>query len=182
MLSQQQQHSQTNILIILVETRDLFSGFFVSINKCMAFTVRCDTLFDITQTGVISRRNANTNDPNWILKRNQQCNLDTIIQAISLRSQPENITYPIKNMLIFNNKHNFGNAFVGNEQIPYWSFEFEINYTNVFHDGHTELGLLYNDCNNVPMIKCGTEWADLIGYLNTTADNRNIYFEVTKNA
>lgn len=150
----------------------------------MAFTVRCDTLFDITQTGIISRRNANNNDPEWVIKRNQQCNLDTIVQAISLRSQPENISMPVKKTLSFKDKHNFGVSFTSKakEEIKYWSFAFEIHYANVFHDGTNELGLLYTDCDRIPMIKCGTEWDKLLNHLSTNNDTRNIYFEVIKNA
>ncbi len=150
----------------------------------MTFTVRCSTLFDITQTGVISRRNTNNEDPSWILKRNQQCNFDTIVQAISLRSQPENITTSSKKTLFFKNKHMFGSLFDKKivQEITYWSFDFEINYASVFNDGINDLGLLYNDCDKIPMIKCNTEWNKLPNYLDTTFNTRNIHFEVIKNA
>jgi len=156
----------------------------MSINSCMAFTVRCNTLFDITQTGIISRRNANNDDPMWVLKRNQQCNFDTIIQAISLRSQPESISVPIVHKIFFKNKHNFGILFdkkiIG--EIPYWAFDFEINYASVFNDGISDLGLLYNDCDMIPMIKCGTEWNKLQNHLSISINTRNIYFEVINHA
>jgi hypothetical protein len=150
----------------------------------MAFTVRCNTLFDITQTGIISRRNANNEDPTWILKRNQQCNFDTIIQAISLRSQPENITAPTKHMLLFNQRHNFGLLFDKSikTKISYWTFDFDIHYANVYNNGINELGHLHNDCDKIPMIKCKTEWSMLPNYLDTDSNTRNIYFEVIKNA
>jgi hypothetical protein len=150
----------------------------------MAFTVRCNTLFDITQTGVISRRNANNEDPVWVQRRNQQCNFDTVVQAISLRSQPENITTPTKNSLLFKNKHNFGLLFDKSfkEEIPFWFFDFDISYASVFNDGINELGHLYNDCDKIPMMLCGTEWHKLSNYLDTHINTRNIYFEVIKNA
>lgn len=147
----------------------------------MAFTVRCSTLFDITQTGIISRRNANNEDPTWILKRNQQCNFDTIVQAISLRSQPENITAPKKQQLSFKEKHNFGLLFDKNIKINYWAFDFDINYANVYNNGIHELGYLFLDCDKIPMIKCNTEWNKLPNYLDTDTNTRNIYFEVIKN-
>lgn len=149
----------------------------------MAFTVRCSTLFDITQTGIISRRNANNEDPTWILKRNQQCNFDTIVQAISLRSQPESITTPTKHALSFKNNHNFGILFEKSikTKINFWTFEFDINYTNVYNNGINELGHLYSDCDKIPMIKCSTEWEKLPNYLDTDINTRNIYFEVIKN-
>jgi hypothetical protein len=149
----------------------------------MAFTVRCYTLFDITQTGIVSRRNTNNEDSSWVLKRNQQCNFDTIIQAISLRSQPESITSPSKALLFFKNKHNFGSLFDKKipHEIPFWSFDFEINYANVFNDGINDLGLLYSDCDTIPMIKCPTTWDKLPNYLDIHPNTRNIYFEVLKN-
>jgi len=148
------------------------------INSFMAYIIRCNTLFDITQTGVISRRNTNNSDPNWVLSRNQQCNFDTIVQAISLRSQPENITTPVKNLLSLTSKHNFGSSFNSKEKINYWSFVFEISHATVFDDGVNELGLLYTDCDKIPMIKCGTECKELYNFLDTDINNRNIYFEV----
>lgn len=154
----------------------------MSINNYMAFTVRCSTLFDITQTGVISRRNANNDDPVWILKRNQQCNFDTIIQAISLRSQPENITVPTKHSISFKQNHNFGILFDKTTKINYWTFDFDINYANVYNNGIHELGYLLLDCDKIPMIKCKTEWNKLPNYLDTDLNTRNIYFEVIKNA
>jgi hypothetical protein len=36
------------------------------------------------------------NPKDWISKRNSQCNFDTVLQAISMRSQPEQITEPEK--------------------------------------------------------------------------------------
>jgi hypothetical protein len=57
-------------------------------------------------------------------------------------------------------------------------FEFEIQHPSVFNDGITELGALYTDCAKIPMIKCGTEWSKLPGFLDTTEELRNIYFEI----
>jgi hypothetical protein len=42
------------------------------------------TTIDITPTGVRNK----SDDPDWLLKRNQQRNYDTLIQVISLRVQP----------------------------------------------------------------------------------------------
>jgi len=146
----------------------------------MAYIIQCETLFDITQTGVISRRNTNNSEPSWILSRNQQCNFDTIVQAISLRSQPENITTPVKKLLSLAGKHNFGSIF-NKQKVNYWSFVFEISHATVFDDGVNELGLLYNDCDKIPMIKCGTECKELFNFLDTNINHRNIYFEVINN-
>ena len=69
----------------------------------MSIKIACYTLFDITQTGVLNRsKPAVDMDPEvWIYKRNTQCNFDTILQVISLRSQPEVIDLPVKKMVRF---------------------------------------------------------------------------------
>lgn len=148
----------------------------------MSFRITCWCLFDITQTGVVNRATPVLDIPvaEWLYKRNTQCNFDTILQAISLRSQPEVTLFPEK-------KHiHLGSAEFGflmtqleDEEYPCWSFEFDIQHPSVFDDGITELGYLYGDCDMVPMIKCGTEWDKLPAFLDTTEELRNIYFKVT---
>jgi len=116
--------------------------------------VRCYTSFDIT---VDSNRNSPTKMFS-LEKRNAQINFDTILQVISMRSQPEIKTYP--------------------EKIPDsddWMFEFEVFHTGVFEKNENKLGLLEDDCNNVPMIGTG----NAILMLNS---GNNIRFEVVSDA
>ena len=151
----------------------------------MSYIIRCRLLFDVTPTGVTTRyRTKNENDPQWVLHRNTQCNFDTVVQAISLRSQPEDITVPVKTLIRLEDSENFGFLFKQEpeEEIPCWSFTFSINYAEVFNDGISELGALYHDCDLVPMIKCGTEWQSLPEFLDTSDDLRNIHFEVVHDA
>jgi len=145
----------------------------------MAIKITCCTLFDITQTGVLNRFKAeNESDVNnWIYQRNTQCNFDTILQVISLRSQPEEITKPKKYQLYDFDK--FG-TFIEkpNKDISYWKFTFEINYKGVFDNGINELGYLYADCDKVPMIICGTEYKKLSNCLDISPEYKNIFFEI----
>ena len=62
----------------------------------MSFRIECYTLFDITQTGVLNRsRPVDGQDlDQWVHKRNTQANFDTLLQIISLRSQPEIVSSP----------------------------------------------------------------------------------------
>lgn len=146
----------------------------------MSFRLICYVLFDITQTGVNDRRSASEyNSPQWIQRRDTQCNFDTVIQAISLRSQPEDITIPVRADIKFTDDR-FGFLFVQteDEEYPCWSFSFNINHPGVFDKNGEELGLLYDDCDMVPMIKCGTEWDKLPMFLDASDELRNIYFEV----
>jgi hypothetical protein len=122
-------------------------------------------------------------DKEWHYKRNTQSNFDTVQQAISLRSQPENVRTPIKTSIRFDKFTDFGFLFEQeeNETYPCWSFDFDVQHPSVFYDGVSVLGALYNDCDRVPMIKCGTEWDKLPLFLDSSDELRNIYFKVLKN-
>jgi hypothetical protein len=151
----------------------------------MSFTVTCYTLFDITPTGVLNRHKPNVDEDvaEWVYKRNTQCNYDTILQSISLRSQPEVVKKPEKIKVKFDDDSEFGFLFQqdSDEEHDCWNFSFEIMHPSVFDDGKNELGALYSDCDGVPMIKCGTEWDKLPEFLDTSPELRNIYFKVVNN-
>ena len=131
----------------------------------MSFKLRCYTLFDIAQTGVSVRRNVGVDEDEstWRYKRDTQCNFDTILQSISLRSQPEITKIPEKIKIRFDEFTNFGFLYNQDNEESYECsvFEFDIQHPSVFNDGINELGALYDDCHGVPMIKCGKEWEKL---------------------
>lgn len=145
----------------------------------MSYKIKCFTLFDITQTGVPNRpRPAEDEDfDTWLSNRNTQANFDTVLQAISLRSQPENVTKPKKIDINLQQFSNFGFLLESETDIPCWVFEFEVQHPSVFEDGIKEFGFLYDDCDEIPMIKTGTVWDKLSNQLNSTPECRNIYFE-----
>lgn len=147
----------------------------------MNYKIQCYTLFDITQTHVLNRSKApeNFSQDEWIYKRNTQSNFDTIIQAISLRSQPENISNPILFLVKLDEFDNFGFLYSRTEsaEYPCWRFTFEVQQSGVFEDGIVKFGHLYNDCDGIPMIKCNTECKMLSNFLDTTPELKNIYFE-----
>jgi len=142
----------------------------------------CYTLFDITNTGVPNRAKPPIDaDPKqWLHNRNTQSNFDTVLQAISLRSQPEIVSSPIRTDVRFDEFENFGFLYQQQEDetYPTWKFEFEVQHSSVFENGIEELGALYNDCEGIPMIKCGTEWSQLPTFLDTSPELRNIYFKL----
>lgn len=144
------------------------------------YRIICYTLFDITNTGVLNRNRPSEGiDPVlWLRQRNTQCNFDTILQAISLRSQPELVSVPIKKLIRFDEFKNFGSSYKqkDNESYPMWSFIFEVQHSSVFENDYDKLGGLYNDCDRIPMIKCGTEYNMIEPFLNITTEFRNIYF------
>lgn len=150
----------------------------------MSYTITCYTLFDITPTGVMNRHKPNDDDQisTWLHKRNTQCNFDTVVQAVSLRSQPEISKMPEKIEIRFDEFTEFGFLFEQKENEVYncWKFDFDIQHTSVFNDGINELGALYTDCDNVPMIKTETVWDKLPSFLDTSTELRNIYFKVVR--
>lgn len=138
----------------------------------------CYTLFNITQTGVLNRSKPNTSDTqDWIEKRNTQCNFDTILQVISLRSQPEVVKIPVKKELTESIINKFGYYYNLTQQDYFYTFEFEIQHSSVFENGIQQYGALYNDCSNVPMIRCDNQHISLPEMLDITNELRNIYFE-----
>ena len=174
------QHLQTNFSLFQNNPGNI-SRVFLPLNIIMSFKITCYTLFDITQTGVMNRSKPPESEDfdSWLLKRNTQCNFDTILQAISLRSQPEITKSPQKINIRFDQFTHFGFLYTQSEDelYPCWTFEFEVQHPSVFEDGKNELGALYRDCDEIPMIKCGTEWDKLQSYLDTTPELRNIFFQ-----
>lgn len=148
----------------------------------MSYTITCYTLFDITQTNVLNRHRPDM-DNEFRYKRNTQSNFDTVQQAISLRSQPEIVRIPEKTLIQFDKFTEFGFLFEQeeNETYPCWSFDFNVQHPSVFYNGVNELGALYSDCDQVPMIKCHTEWDKLPTFLDGSDELRNIYFKVLTN-
>lgn len=144
------------------------------------YRIRCHTLFDITQTGILNRSKPNEdNVQEWILKRNTQCNFDTILQVISLRSQPDQVGVPNKVEMEDSDLNRFGFLFMKNELFPAycWNFDFEVHHSSVFENGITPYGALYKDCEGVPMINCPTQVNGVTSFLDITSELQNIYFE-----
>lgn len=142
----------------------------------MAHCIRCFTLFDITETGVANRNKPDTIDKTWLRKRNTQCNFDTILQVISLRSQPEVVSKPV--CIEIPNYDYFGFVYEKAKISQCWKFDFEVQHSSVFEDGLNTLGSLYNDCNQVPMILLEEQSSIISNVLDISKESRNIYFEV----
>ena len=104
------------------------------------------TTVDITQTNVKIKSNID----DWGLQRNQQRNLDTVIQTLGLRSQPVNIRVIqlVRNPRLFELGSNLP------EQCNIWQMEFNIEHENAFGE-NCELAL--KDLNYVPLINGLTE-------------------------
>lgn len=143
--------------------------------------IRCYTLFDITKTNVSHRRTSyNIQDSaQYVKQRNQQTNFETLLQIISMRSQPENITEPKKIRTDLHTDDRWGSELsFKHDDINVWSFSFTIYHTGVFDDGINELGNLFSDCTEVPMILNLDESITKLAQLNISSALKNIHFEI----
>ncbi len=105
------------------------------------------TTVDITQTNVKIKSNID----DWNLQRNQQRNLDTLIQTIGLRSQPNNIYVT----LYENNKPaRYGLGKNLPEFANIWGMDFVVEHEGAFGK---DCELLLKDLNYVPIINGLTE-------------------------
>jgi hypothetical protein len=140
------------------------------------------TLFDITETGVVRSFKMDNlpfttksgvtilRELEWRFARQQQSNLEVLLQVMSLRVQLHNIvTHDSVNETL--TKHKFNKKFKGKHTI--WSLSFEVEQVDALSDDDNSVGALYSDCNHVPMlINLNETISD--NYLDCT--NPNIYF------
>jgi hypothetical protein len=118
------------------------------------------------------RNNVIKNSKEWNIARNQQRNWETILQIISLRSQPLRIIGPRKvDVVNFLGVHKKVNA---------WKFNFEVEHASVFSNKNNELGHLIDDADGVPMLVGLGESIKLPPYLTTQNSLVNIYFEIER--
>lgn len=103
-------------------------------NKYPVLSLRytCYTLFDISDRG----------------NRSQTRNWNTLIQIISMRTQPFITKFPtcIEDDL---KNYKFGNLYTGSGKI--WTFEFQVEY-DVFHIDNNPLAKLVYDTELVPLL------------------------------
>ena len=128
--------------------------------------IRCSTLFDITHTGVdnhnrtvvwpyVTRTGLTiTNQGDLLRARNQQRNLDTIIQVLSMRTQPLNIGDV--EILEDQDPGSWGFGIIA-QPAKVWSFTFEVETPGIWTNDKDELYWLRSDTQGVPMILNLTE-------------------------
>ena len=104
--------------------------------------IKVTTYFDCTQTGTTSYRKIKANShitspEQWDFSRNQQRNFETILQCVSLRSTPEDITTP---------------SCTTEDGMKRWTFSFSVSHDGSFATEDDKTGLLKESVNGVPMI------------------------------
>lgn len=144
----------------------------------MTNKIKCYTLFDITKTGVRQRNKIpdGVDTQKFIYQRNTQVNLDTILQVISLRAQPELISDINKEKINITEFAEFGFLY-DQEECNCWEFVFEVPHVSVF-ENEIPFGYLYLDCDKIPMVKCGTEIQNITNFLDISPEFKNIHFKL----
>ena len=133
--------------------------------------VLCRTLFDCTYTGITGHLRPQhlpfitktglviDTAEQWNRARNQQRNWESLLQIMSLRTQPMNVVPPTK--------HTDG-----------WHFAFEVEAEGVLGSnfGNDELDGLVGDCEGVPMVTGLDEAEPVAATLHARGANQNIWF------
>ena len=127
------------------------------------------TLVDITQSG--ETKSSNIDSTQYY----QQQNLNTLLQCISLRSQPlepKISTYMTQDVA----DYGFGKQYQGLHTV--WILDFSIEHSNVFANSTNELGFLLSDSDGVPVYTGLEETAELNSKTFETQDPNwiNLYF------
>ena len=143
------------------------------------------SLFDITETAVVRSFRVDqlplvtktgieiNNEQEWRFRRRQQSNYEVLLQVLSLRIQPLLLCNPKIRTNQLLSKYNFDQQYKGKHTV--WTLEFEFESFGALAIADDPVGALYQDCNNVPMLKDLTETAQVNGHFNCI--ERNIYFE-----
>jgi hypothetical protein len=131
----------------------------------------CQTLFDITATGVTGHCKTTRmpfqdhagqviqDTASWNRSRNQQRNWETLTQILSLRTQLFEITQPISDQ-------------TGTR----WRFEFETESDGVYGPDDDPVSVLRSDAAGVPMLRELNNDPDIDTVLITEGPRQNIWF------
>ena len=131
----------------------------------------CQTLFDITATGVTGHAKSArmpfvdragqtvADDTSWNRSRNQQRNWETITQILSLRTQLFEITNP-----------------VSDQTGARWMFKFETETAGIYGPESDPVSVLRSDASGVPMLRELDNDPDIDAVLVTDGPRQNIWF------
>jgi hypothetical protein len=133
----------------------------------------CVTLIDITKTDAVRHWNPSMDESesDYNLRRNQQRNYQTMLQLISLRSQPVYLSDPVKFINRDLTDLGFGTTFTTETT---WAFSFGYEQVDLFLTDSHPFGALLSDMNNVPIILNLMETADITSPMLNTSDSEII--------
>ena len=122
---------------------------------------RCQTLFDITATGVTGHHKLTSklSSVDWNRSRNQQRNWETLTQILGLRTQLFGLSKPVQDV-----------------SGTRWMFEFETESDGIYGPESDPVQVLRNDAEGVPMLLGLDNQSNLEPFLVTTGPKQNIWF------
>jgi hypothetical protein len=127
------------------------------------------TLVDITNTDIITE---------YIPYRHKQRNWEVLKQVLGLRAQIVVLNSPSVTEIDLKNL-NFGSDFKGQQYV--WTFTFAVEFEHVFSNSESDVGILYKDIINVPIITGLSETVKFKSpVFNISNTQRNIIFERKK--
>ncbi len=126
------------------------------------------SLIDITKTNVTKYT------PELERMRNKQRNWETVMQVLGLRTQiMSSKQLPTETKDLSNFK--FGSGYTGKHRI--WTFEFEVEFENLYLQDRDPYGVLKNDFSHTPIILGLDETAQPpMPIFYTDGLGKNIYF------
>jgi hypothetical protein len=128
------------------------------------------SLIDITNTGV-----TRSSDPGS-LERNQQRNWETVLQCISLRTQPLQISKPQQFLVPDISYLEFGDMYQGEQEV--WQWTWAVEREEIYDMPNKPLGALMSDFEQVPVVTCLTETARfMLPIFYPYGSIKNIYFK-----
>lgn len=122
---------------------------------------RCQTLFDITATGITGhyKSTSGLDLKDWNRARNQQRNWETLTQILGLRTQIFELSKPLKDITATR-----------------WMFEFETEQDGVFGPDDDPTQILREDASGVPMLRDLDNDTDIESVLVVEGPRQNIWF------
>lgn len=120
-----------------------------------------------------SEGNLIESESDWHRGRNQQRNFETLVQLLSLRTQPQELERSKKIINQDLTKIGLGNYDKNN---LVWTLDFTVEFDSIFKIGNDDLGLLRDDFDKIPMITGLKETANLQPYFETSGTMTNISF------
>ena len=122
---------------------------------------KCQTLFDITATGVTGhyKSSPNLELADWNRARNQQRNWETLTQILGLRAQLFDLTSPVQDI-------------TGTR----WMFEFETESDGIYGPDFDPVQVLRSDAEGVPMLLNLGNRPEIEPFLITSGPRQNIWF------
>lgn len=127
------------------------------------------TLIDITKTDITKYT------PELARMRNKHRNWETVMQVLGLRTQvmgARQLKTETKDLT----EYHFGDSYAGKHRV--WTFEFEVEFENLYMQDHDPYGVLNSDFSHTPIILGLDETATpQMPLFYTTGPNKNIYFK-----